>query len=375
MRKKVLAIAWLLLLCCGFAACAEIDYLQKSQPASVSLTSSSQASTPALSASSSVAEVAPVTGINMLTGGQPPEGMQQGQRPVAVVVDNSEKALPQRGLSAADVLYELPVERGKTRLLAVYADYRTLPQIGPVGIAQDQFVQMALPSNAILSHVGTSIYAKNLLKVLNYKTVDGIFVGASAFWFDEGRNRPNEYSWFTDASLLWTGMEAVDVNPAGNVPPLFAFSAQKSTPKEDAYHIVAEYSEQAKCAFVLEQESGLYKKYIFNGQAHADEDGTWLSFTNVFLLNVNKGTKPDELLPEFDFSEGTGTYYTNGSLQPIHWKKGDPNAPLQLFTEDGEELLVQQGKSYIGFVPAEDGRTDYESKEQFDGRNAAAQQA
>ncbi len=47
------------------------------------------------------------------------------KRPVAVMVSNIKAALPQYGIDEADIVYELPVEGGITRLMAIYADFRT----------------------------------------------------------------------------------------------------------------------------------------------------------------------------------------------------------------------------------------------------------
>lgn len=43
-----------------------------------------------------------------------------GKRPVAVMVSNIKAALPQYGIDEADIVYELPVEGGITRLMAIY---------------------------------------------------------------------------------------------------------------------------------------------------------------------------------------------------------------------------------------------------------------
>ena len=52
-----------------------------------------------------------------------------GKRPVAVMVSNIKAALPQYGIDEADIVYELPVEGGITRLMAIYADYTNVPDV------------------------------------------------------------------------------------------------------------------------------------------------------------------------------------------------------------------------------------------------------
>ena len=45
--------------------------------------------------------------------------MPLAKRPVAVMVSNIKAFLPQYGIDDADIIYELPVEGGITRLMAV----------------------------------------------------------------------------------------------------------------------------------------------------------------------------------------------------------------------------------------------------------------
>lgn len=309
--------------------------------------------------------------INLLTGLARPEGMEDGARPVVVSVVNNQRALPQRGVAAADVVYEMETEGGITRLMAMYADYRTLPQVGPVRSTRDQFVQLALPSDAIMAHIGASVYARNLLSVLDYKVVDGIYLGSTSFYFDENRAQPkpegklNEYCFYTDAELLWNGMTAIDVWTNGEVPPLFWFADNAAPAGQDAYKLNVNFSESMGASFTYNEETSLYSKNIIYKQpefaelAHADEDGTQLAFKNVFILTCPITFKPDGYVTEFDLTHGEGWYFTAGGAQKITWEKGEPTDPLLLFDANGNMLAVQRGKSYIGIVneAIEDGIT------------------
>ena len=54
------------------------------------------------------------------------------KKPVAIMIGNTNDALPQYGLSQADVLYEAPAEGGITRLMPIFQDYSGLDKIGSV---------------------------------------------------------------------------------------------------------------------------------------------------------------------------------------------------------------------------------------------------
>lgn len=296
-------------------------------------------------------------GINALTGLPKTETMFDGQRPVAIMIANNSRALPQRGVASADVIYEMLTEGGITRLMAMYADSTSIHTTGPVRSTRDQFVQFAYPSKAVLAHIGASVYGSNLIKHLGYQTLDGIHLGTIAFGFDAARCLPrpggklNEYCWFTDSGPIAEGMKVKEIPASAEVRTLFKFAKSPEEMRPDALRITASYSDVSASEFNFLPEEGLYSKTIF-GQIHADEDGTPLRFTNVILLRCNIGQKEDGVLPDFDLAGGDGYYFHGGGAQALRWEKGDPTKPLRLFDLDGDELEIQPGKSYIGLVPA-----------------------
>ena len=51
---------------------------------------------------------------------------------------------------------------------------------------------------------------------------------------------------------------------------------------------------------------------------------------------------------------GTGYYITNGTYVPITWSKEDKYAPVHYYYEDGTEVLLNQGKSFICVIEQSD---------------------
>ena len=68
---------------------------------------------------------------NPLTGLDKADDLPDGQRPVAIMINNVQAALPQTGIGSADVIYEMETEGGITRMMAVYSDYTKVPLVGP----------------------------------------------------------------------------------------------------------------------------------------------------------------------------------------------------------------------------------------------------
>ena len=85
---------------------------------------------------------------NPLTG----EGIStdiSGDRPVAIMLNNLKKALPQLGVSQADIIYEMPAEGGITRMMVVFQNLDGVGDLGSVRSARDYYVSLAYGMDAI----------------------------------------------------------------------------------------------------------------------------------------------------------------------------------------------------------------------------------
>lgn len=291
---------------------------------------------------------------NYITG-EALEDTDSTQRPVAIMVDNSKYALPQYGISNADIIYEMVTEGGITRLMAVYSDLNDVELVGPVRSARDQFVQFVLPLNAIYVHIGCSIYASNMLNAYNYQDIDGLYLGVTSFDFDKEREKTYAYEhcWFTKANLIRDGIAATGLNTTGNLYPAFNFADHTKAPVtleigEDATNIALAYSSYTDVAFHYNAADGKYYKDTY-GTAHMDAaTNTQLSFDNVLLLHTIVSLYEDGLCTSFDLSQGEGYYFYGGKYIPVMWEKGNPENPLKITDLDGNLIEINTGKSYVG---------------------------
>ena len=160
MKKRIFALCSALLLSLTvFAGCG-------SKPTEESAASEPEATAtaaPTAEAESSAAEStaepteAPSTepaNVNLLTGLPTLTDGAIGKRPVAVMVNNVDAALPQYGISAADLIFELPVEYDLTRLMAVYGDYTQVPDVCSVRSCRYYYPILAVGFDAVYVHWG-----------------------------------------------------------------------------------------------------------------------------------------------------------------------------------------------------------------------------
>ena len=318
--KRMIAFALAVMLAFGMTACGDNT--------SSGTQSASSASAPG---ASPLIPDGPAPEINLITGEALAEGLAAGDRPVAVMVNNAQAALPQRGIGSADAVFEMVTEGGITRLLALYADKDTVPQVGPVRSARDQHLQCAMPLNSVIVHIGTSIYAENLLNQYQYSTINGMYLGSTSFVFDEARSAAgyaNEHCWYTDAALIAAGMEKLGLSGTGASQALFDFVAHDAQPvvpaQGDAADVAFSFSDSGAVTLTYDAAAAKYLKTAYGAPQVDESTGAQLAFDNVLVLFTDIKLKnpddPNNLVTDFAMSSGTGYYCYGGKFRAVTWE-------------------------------------------------------
>lgn len=331
--------------------------------ASSSTTSSSaQSASSAASIASPPPAPIPITlaeGANPLTGLA--EGATQGAKPLAIMIDNVKTALPQRGLAAADIIFEAVTESGITRLLAFYSDYTTIPEIGPVRSARDQHVQIMMPLNALYVHVGGSTYANAMLAQYNWagKSLDGLNT-SGVLELDADRNASIgiTHCWFTNSTLLSEAIKSYELDTAQASPiPAFQFvpynEDKRLLSEGDALGFSVRFSSYTTANFAFDSASGKYQKGQF-GQPQIDENtGETIGFDNVLILFTEVTKYPDGILAHVNYAfGGVGVYFNGGRYERVRWMKGNADSPLRIVDLGGHEkdVALNPGTTYVAMA-------------------------
>lgn len=302
---------------------------------------------------------------NPLTG-EPIRQEAVGLRPVAVMVENSPKARPQWGLSTPDIVIEGVVEGGITRMMWLYADTADIPEkVGPTRSARHDYVELAEGFDAVYVHFGGSGYAYDRIEKDNVDDIDGITDG-SYFARDKSRNVSTEHTAYTTGTKLAAAIADKGFRTtlkSGYASP-FAFSAEKRTlPGGACTSVYAEFSGSYTHTFRYNADDGLYYNYM-NKSEMKDANGKTMAVSNVLILytDVSAVSGSSSGHRDWDLTGGSGVYVSNGTYQNIRWSKGsasNASAPLKLTDESGNTLELNTGKSWIGFVPADNsGKTE-----------------
>ena len=151
MKRNILCTLAVMAACAILVACGKTD--DQISP----ITPESNAASSEAEATPEPTPTLPPYEANVLTGEAKGENYPEGQRITALMVNNLVDARPQRGLSKAQMLFEIKVEGGITRFMPVFNDYHDIDEIGPIRSGRDQFFQLILPWQALYIHEGQSV--------------------------------------------------------------------------------------------------------------------------------------------------------------------------------------------------------------------------
>ncbi|MFA6475234.1 MAG: DUF3048 domain-containing protein [Patescibacteria group bacterium] len=272
--------------------------------------------------------------------------------PACVMIENAafDGVRPQAGLSAASVVYEVIVEGGITRLMAVYAG-ETADKIGPVRSARDTYLEFASEYNCAYAHAGGSYTAMLAIPRFNMRNVDALYDG-TWFWRDNAKYSPHNL--FTSSDNL---DKAINDGHSWKDEPVYAvwnFVDDNALPTDTTATTVS-------IAFggsydVLYQYNADDKNYErTNGGALQTDSNTGKTLTarNIIVQHVPPGIFI-EGKGRVNFSvtgEGEVEIVRNGVITKGTWKKADRLDRTRFFDDANKEIPLARGNTWVEIVP------------------------
>lgn len=301
----------------------------------------------------SIPEEKPVP--NPLTGEPLRDPAAVNNRPVGVMLNNIHYAMPQHGVSDADIIFEYNAEGGITRMLAFYQEIGTKSTIGSVRSARPYFVETVMGMDAIYVHAGGSDEAMNMIYRYDIDDIDeGAF---DCFWRDEKRAETMNYehTLMTKGSLIQdyisTNGWRLQHEEGYHYPVTFV---EDGTPLDGtaATDISVEFSNYKTGTFTYDPAAKLYKIGQYDTAYVDGNTGEQVGVTNLLILRTsvyNSGDSAGHMVIDVSGS-GDGVYICGGKAMDMQWHKENMDDPFTYTTTDGTPISLGIGKTYVCVV-------------------------
>lgn len=276
-------------------------------------------------------------------------------RPYAIMINNVEGARKlQSGLQDAYMVYELMVEGGITRYLALFLD-QTTERIGSIRSARHYYLDYALENDAIYVHHGYSPQAREDWSKLG---VDRIEVNESTTgWRDKSASKTYEFTLFTNIEKLGKGIQSKRTER--NKDLLLNYSVDNIDISQmegaiPANKVDIKYSSNTTTNYEYDTDNNIYLRSVNNKSQNDYVTGKQLTVKNIIVYKVkysniqgdNKGRQTID-----NVGNGTGYYISNGYAVPITWKKDSRSSATIYKYNNGKEIQVNDGNTFIQIMP------------------------
>ena len=297
------------------------------------------------------------------------------KRPIAVMIDNNIGRGLHAGLQESYINYEIIVEGGLTRIMAIFKD-KDVSLIGPVRSSRHYFLDYALESDSIYAHYGWSPYAEKDIRTLGVNNINGLY--DSAYWRDTTIAAPHNVFTSTTKLYDYANKKNYDITSENwqllnystdeiNLGPPEEKKKKESTETESedttqtteenvnytiANTITIPYSYYQTRGYIYEPTAKTYLRSM-NGVAHIDKvTQKQLNYKNIIIKKVNNKTLDSYGRQDLDtVGTGTGYYITNGYAKEINWTKSTRNGKTKYTYSDGTEIKINDGNTFIHVIP------------------------
>lgn len=295
---------------------------------------------------------------------------QASQRPIAVMMPTDKAAQPSYGIGNAKVLYEIMEEGNISRQMAIIDNWQGLSKIGNVRSCRDYYISIATEWDPILIHFGGVVYMQNRITApdinnlsgTNEYGVGGERPGSGQFFRTSDRKAPHNAYISAEGitSACNTLGYSLATRPEYYNASHFAFSEGINTLEQYGNAIpgnvidLSNIFPYTKSYFTFDAASGQYLKNI-HGKAQTDGlTGQQLTFSNVIIQNTQWSKRDAKGYLSFQtIGSGEGYYFTKGRGIHITWNKTSDYSPTKYYDDNGNEIRINTGKTYIAIAQAD----------------------
>ena len=284
-------------------------------------------------------------------------------RPIAFMIDNNKNAQPQASLNSTYLVYEIIVEGGESRLMALFKG-TVADQVGPIRSARHYFIDYAMENDALYAHLGMSPQAQATFQEFGIQHINGQV-------YDTGKAR-------TDTSLYWRAThKKAPHNAYTNTESILkvanGYGWKTTSDKESVLNYVTEevlldtadafavesvkipYAKGHTVEYKYNSETGRYTRWSKGKKMFDEMTGEEVTTKNLIITlaenytlddGENKGRQDVLTIGSLD-----GYYITNGKAIKIKCNKASRFEQTQYVDLNGNEIKVNDGNTWINVCP------------------------
>ena len=276
-------------------------------------------------------------------------------RPIAVMIDNHSGAWPQANLNKAYMVYEIVVEGGETRLMALFKG-QNLEKIGPVRSSRHYFLDYALENDAIYVHHGWSPQAQSDIASLGVNNINGIQESSSSFWRVKDKSAPHNL--FTSTESILKIAERKGYSKISNKKSVLNYvsnEVEMPSTAVNATSVTIPHSNLQTVKYEYDEQSKTYKRYARNKLQTDYITGEPVTTKNIIITMCENYTLEDSENKGRQGLKNIGTfkgyYITDGKAIEIQCIKNARNEQTVYKDLNGKEIEVNDGNTFVNICP------------------------
>jgi hypothetical protein len=306
-----------------------------------------------------------------LSGLPAASGAATDRKPLLIKIDNAPAARPHYAINQADMVFEIIVEGGVTRLAAVF-HAQDPAQIGSVRSARLVDRTLTQMVRGALVYSGTSAHA---LSLISNDVKEGKYVELSA---DHAQGyfrvnfRPAPYNLFTSAANQRENLKKLGADTSKDIPK-WAFLVSQDHPatiagmsggaaateisipyRADTSAVSYQYDAATKTYARFQNAAGRAVRDV-DAVANKPVAATSVVIIQTEIFDVNEIVDASGALSNDMRMTGTGpaTVFRDGLRQDGTWSRKDDASPFVFKNAAGEQILLSPGQPWIHVVPNE----------------------
>ncbi|MBQ8831788.1 MAG: DUF3048 domain-containing protein [Oscillospiraceae bacterium] len=311
-------------------------------------------------------EIEKVVYYNPLTGEEVSEDISM-KRPLAVMINNYPSSMPQLGIAEADIIYEMIVEGGLTRMCAVFQDIDEGTVLGSIRSSRHNYLDIVKAYDALYIHAGGSPQAYSNIESRDIDNICGVKTHGSLFYRDSSRLATMDF----EHTLCIKAETALDY---------FANKSGYRLEHDESYKCNMEFTDNVALvnaqpatdigvkfglgktsSFTYNADSENYTMYQHGGKEYYDGNmDQSVEFKNIIVIQTSVVSIDSKDRKEITLTgTGNGWFICNGEIAEITWSRSDNDAQFEYTYSDGTPLVYGVGKTYVCVI-AKAGSVEFE---------------